>query len=117
MNELFREELENKNPILPRRFQIKQREREADEEYEIRKEFGKESFKTELKLLQVCFIRQQKFIMDIDIDMTNCIRNQHIEDIAINLIEQWKNECQVAKERKKKQIYTKRKVIQRKLEL
>ena len=37
LNELFREELEKENPILPRRFQFKQREREADEEYEIRK--------------------------------------------------------------------------------
>ena len=39
--------------------------------------------------------------MDIDIDMTNCIRNQHTEDIAINLIQQWKKECQVAEERTK----------------
>ena len=37
LNELFREELEKENPILPRRFQIKQREREADEEYKIQK--------------------------------------------------------------------------------
>ena len=51
LNELFREELEKENPILPRRFQIKQREREADEESEIRKELGKKSLKTELKLL------------------------------------------------------------------
>ena len=88
LNELFREELEKENPILPRRFQIKQREREADEECKIQKEFGKESLKTELKLLQVRFIRQQKFIMDIDIDTTNSIRNQHTEDIAVNLIQQ-----------------------------
>ena len=67
LSELFREELEKENPILPRRFQIRQKEHEADEEYEIRKEFVKESLKTELKLLQVRFIRQQKFIMDIDI--------------------------------------------------
>ena len=86
LNELFREELEKKNPILPRRFQIKQREREADEGYEIRKEFGKESLKTEVKLLQVRFIRQEKFIMDINIDMTNCIRNQNTENIAVNVI-------------------------------
>ena len=86
LNELFREELEKENLILPRRFQIKQREREGDEEYEIRKEFGKESLKTELKLLQVRFIRQQKFIMDTDIVMTNSIRNQHTEGIAVNLM-------------------------------
>ena len=86
LNELFREELEKENPILPKRFQIKQSEREADEEYEIRKEFGKESPKTEVKLLQVRFIRQQKFIIDIDIDMGNCIRDQDTEDIEVNLI-------------------------------
>ena len=33
LNELFREELEKENPILPSRSHIKQREREADEEY------------------------------------------------------------------------------------
>ena len=109
LNELFREELEKENTILTRRSQIKQREREADEEYEIRKEFGKESFKTELKLLQVRFIRQQKFIMDIDIDMTNCIRNQHTEDIAVNLIQQRKKECQVAEERTKARFTQKEK--------
>ena len=109
LNELFREELEKENPILPRRFQIKQREREADEEYKIRKEFGKESLKTELKLLQVRFIRQQKFIMDIDIDTTNSIRNQHTEDIAVNLIQQWKKECQAAEERAKARFKQKEK--------
>ena len=70
------------------RFQIKQREREADEEYKVRKEFGKESLKTELKIFQVHFIQQQKFIMDIDIDMTSSIWNQHTEDTAVNLIQQ-----------------------------
>ena len=109
LNELFRKELEKENPILPKRYQIKQREREADEEYEIRKEFGKESLKTELKPLQVRFIRQQKFIMDIDTDMTNCIRNQHTEDIAVNLIQQWKKECQVAEERAKARFTQKEK--------
>ena len=42
LNELFREDLEKENPILPRRFQIKQREREADEECKFQKQFGKE---------------------------------------------------------------------------
>ena len=38
LNELVREEPKKKeNPLLPRRFQIKQRECEADEEYEMRK--------------------------------------------------------------------------------
>ena len=109
LNELFREELEKENPMLPGRFQIKQRECEADEEYKIRKEFGKESLKTELKLLQVRFIQQQKFIMDTDIDMTNCIRNQHTEDIAVNLIQQWKKECQMAEERTKARFTQKEK--------
>ena len=45
LNELFQEELEKENPILPGRFQIKQREYEADEEYEIRNKFGKKSVK------------------------------------------------------------------------
>ena len=35
------------------------------------------------------------------IDMTNCIRNQHIEDIAVHLMQQWKKECQAAEERLK----------------
>ena len=39
--------------------------------------------------------------MDIDIDMANSIRNQHTEDIAVNLIQQWKKECQAAEERTK----------------
>ena len=39
--------------------------------------------------------------MDIDIDMTNCIRNQHTEDNAVNLIQQWKKECQAAEQRTK----------------
>ena len=51
--------------------------------------------------MQVRFIRQEKFIMDIDTDVTNCIRNQHTEDIAVNLIQQWKKECQVGEERTK----------------
>ena len=59
--------------------------------------------------MQVRFIRQQKFIMDIDIDMTNCIRNQHTEDIAVNLIQQWKKECQVAEERTKARFTQKEK--------
>ena len=101
INELFQEELEKENPILPRRFQIRQRDHEADEEYEIRKEFGKESIKTELNILQVRFIRQQKLIMDIDIIMTNWIRNQYTEDIAVNLIQKWKKEFQAAEERTK----------------
>ena len=37
LNELFRKELEKENPILPRRFQNKEREREAVEEYKIQK--------------------------------------------------------------------------------
>ena len=73
--------------------------------------FGKESLKTELKLLQVRFIRQQKFIMDIDIDMTNCIRNQHTEDIAVNLIQRWKKKCQVAEERTKARFIQKEKLF------
>ena len=64
----------------------KQRESETDEEYEIWKKFGKESLKTELKSLQVRFIRQQKFIMDIAIGMTNSIQNHHIGYIGVNLI-------------------------------
>ena len=64
----------------------KQRESETDEECEISKKFGKESLKTKLKSLQVRFIRQQKFIMDIDIDMTNSIQNHHTGDIGVNLI-------------------------------
>ena len=109
LNELFLEELIKENPTLPRMFQIKQRERESDEEYKIRIEFGKRSLKIELKLLQVRFIRQQKFIMDIDIDMTNCIRNQHTDDIAVNLIQQWKKECQAAEERAKARFKQKEK--------
>ena len=109
LNELFLEELIKENPTLPRMFQIKQRERESDEEYKIRIEFGKRSLKIELKLLQARFIRQQKFIMDIDIDMTNCIRNQHTDDIAVNLIQQWKKECQAAEERAKARFKQKEK--------
>ena len=109
LNELFREELEKENPILPSRFHIKQREREADEEYQNRKEFGKESLKTERKLLHVRFIRQQNFIMDIDTDMTNRIRNQHTEDIVVNLIKKLKKECQVAEERTKARFKQKQK--------
>ena len=75
LNELLGKELEKENPILPRKFQIKQREHEADKEYKIRKQIGKESLKTEVKLLQVRFIQHQKFIMDINTDMTNYIRN------------------------------------------
>ena len=39
--------------------------------------------------------------MDIYIDMNNCIRNQHVKDIAVNLIQQWKKECQTAEEKAK----------------
>ena len=46
--------------------------------------------------MQVRFIRQQKFIKDVDIDMTNSIRNQHTGDTAVNLIQKWKKECQAA---------------------
>ena len=54
--------------------------------------------------------------MDIDIDMTNCIRNQHTEDIAVNVI-QWKNECHTGRRKNESHIYTKRKMVQRKMEL
>ena len=37
--------------------------------------------------------------MDIDIDMTNCMRNQHTQNNAVNLIQQWKKECKAAEER------------------
>ena len=37
--------------------------------------------------------------MDIDIDMTNCMRNQHTQNNAVNLIQQWKKECKAAQER------------------
>ena len=39
--------------------------------------------------------------MDIDIDMTNSIRNRHTKDIAVSLIQQWKKKCQAAEERTK----------------
>ena len=55
--------------------------------------------------MQVRFTRQQKFIMYIDIDMTNCIQNQHTEDFAVNLIQQWKRNV---KRQKKKQKYKKK---------
>ena len=47
--------------------------------------------------------------MDIDIDMANSIRNQHTEDIAVNLIQQWKKECQAAEERTKARFKQKEK--------
>ena len=42
LNQLFREELEKENPIVSRRFQIKQREHEVEEGCKIQKEFVKE---------------------------------------------------------------------------
>ena len=102
LNELSREEIEKENTIVSRRFLIKQTEREAYEEYQMRKELRKESLKTELKLLQVTFIRQKKFTRDIDIDMTNFIRNQHTKDIAVNLIQQWTKNVKQQKKRKSK---------------
>ena len=54
------------------------------------------------KLQQVRFIRQHKFIMGIDIDMTNSMRNQHREDIAVNVIQQWEKECLANKNGSKK---------------
>ena len=83
--------------------------REAEEEYEIRKEFSKESLKTDLKLLQERFIRQQKVIVDIDIDMTNFIRNQNTEDNAVNIIQRWRKEWQAAGERAKTRFKKKEK--------
>ena len=102
LNELSREEIEKENTIVSRRFLIKQTEREAYEEYQMRKELRKESLKTELKLLQVTFIRQKKFTRDIDIDMTNFIRNLHTKDIAVNLIQQWTKNVKQQKKRKSK---------------
>ena len=63
--------------------------------------------------------------MDIDIDMANCIGNQHTEDIANRtMIQQWNKlnttmEKRMSRSRKKNrsQVYTKRKIVQRKLEL
>ena len=49
--------------------------------------------------------------MDIDIDMTNSIRSQHKEDIAVNLIQQWKKEFQAAEERKKARFKQKEKLF------
>ena len=37
MNQFEKNQKKKENPLLPRRFQIKQRECEADEEYEMRK--------------------------------------------------------------------------------
>ena len=47
--------------------------------------------------------------MDIDIDIANSIRNQHTEGIAVNLIQQWKKECQAAEERTKARFKQKEK--------
>ena len=47
--------------------------------------------------------------MDIDIDMTNCIRNQRRDDIAVHLIQQWKKVCQAAEERTKARFTQKEK--------
>ena len=47
--------------------------------------------------------------MDIDIDMNNCIRKQYTEDIAVNLIQQRKKECQVAEGRTKARFSQKEK--------
>ena len=47
--------------------------------------------------------------MDIDNDMTNCIRNQRRDDIAVHLIQQWKKECQAAEERTKARFTQKEK--------
>ena len=41
--------------------------------------------------------------------MNNCIRNQHTEDITVNLIQQLKKECQVAEERIKARFTQKEK--------
>ena len=49
--------------------------------------------------------------MDINIDMTNSIRNQHKKDIAVNLIQQWTKECQAAAERKKNRFKQKEKLF------
>ena len=47
--------------------------------------------------------------MDIHLDMTNCIRNQHKEDISVNLIQQWRKECQAVDERTKTRFTQKEK--------
>ena len=47
--------------------------------------------------------------MDIHLDMTNCIRNQHTEDISVNLIQQWRKECQAVDERTKTRFTQKEK--------
>ena len=47
--------------------------------------------------------------MDIDIDMANSIRNQHTEDIAVNLVQHWKKESQAAEERTKARFKQKEK--------
>ena len=47
--------------------------------------------------------------MDIDIDMTISIRKQHTEGIALNLIQQSKNECLAAVEREKAKLKQKEK--------
>ena len=41
--------------------------------------------------------------------MTNCILNQHTEEIAVNLIQQWKKECRVSEESTKDRFTQKRK--------
>ena len=55
--------------------------------------------------------------MDIDIDITTCIRNQHTQDIAINLTQQWKKQCLSGSRKNENHIHTKRKVVQRKIKI
>ena len=88
LNEVYQQEIEKENPMMPNKFQNKPRDKEPEEEYLIRKEFAKESLKTELKLLKVRYMRQQKYISDIDVEMISSIQKQFNEIVSENLIQQ-----------------------------
>ena len=88
------EEPEKGNSTLPEKFDIRQVEREREREndddckayddYKIRTDLN---LKTELTLWLLHFTCQKKSLNDIELKVINSIRNQHIEDIAENLIQ------------------------------
>ena len=80
-------QLYQRNLILGKQ---RERERENDDDckayddYKIRTDLN---LKTELKFWLLHFICQKKSLNDIELKVINSIRNQHIEDIAENLIQ------------------------------
>ena len=96
LEELYNSELLKENPCIPRKFLPNYNGKETPEEKEIMQNLTKEKVRAELKLQMIRYERQLESIKQIGNEMTNLIKSNFNEKIAIILQQQWTKQCQTA---------------------